>query len=63
MRGEATLEECNDKNLGKTNKYGFRNITKIGDESRLFGAPTIRTDIKQPAMKSVADPNVIYYNQ
>lgn len=31
-------------------------MTKKGDENRLFGTPTIRTDINKPEMKSVADP-------
>jgi hypothetical protein len=47
-----------DDDLGRTNKYGFRNITKEGDENRLFGVPTIRYDIPKPARQSVADPNV-----
>lgn len=46
-----------DDNLGKTNKYGFRNVTKEGDENRVFGVPTIRYDIPKPAQQSVADPN------
>lgn len=48
-----------DDDLGRTNKYGFRNITKEGDENRLFGVPTIRYDIPKPKMQSVADPNVL----
>lgn len=47
-----------DDDLGRTNKYGFRNITKEGDENRVFGVPTIRYDIPKPARQSVADPNV-----
>jgi len=34
-----------DSDLGKTNKYGYRNVTKSGDENRVFGVPTIRSDI------------------
>ena len=47
-----------DDDLGRTNKYGFRNITKEGDENRVFGVPTIRYDIPKPARQSVADQNV-----
>jgi len=43
--------------LGKTNKFGYRNITKQGDENRVFGVPTIRSDISAPQKKSIADPN------
>lgn len=46
-----------DKDLGKTNKHGFRNVPKNGDENRIFGVPTIRDDIKKTGIKSVADPN------
>ena len=45
--------------MGKTNKHGFRNVPKNGDENRIFGVPTIRDDIKKTGIKSVADPNVI----
>jgi len=44
-----------DDDLGRTNKFGFRNITKEGDENRVFGVPTIRYDIPKPARQSVAD--------
>jgi len=47
-----------DDDLGRTNKFGFRNITKEGDENRVFGVPTIRYDIPKPARQSVADTNV-----
>lgn len=57
IRGEATLKEAvPDKDLGKTNKFGFRNTAKQGDENRVFGVPTIRDDIQKKGMKSVADP-------
>jgi len=29
-----------------------------GDEQRMFGIPTIRSDIKKPNLQSVADVNV-----
>lgn len=48
-----------DDDLGRSNRHGFRNIVKEGDEQRLFGVPTIRYDIKKPERVSVADPNVI----
>jgi len=46
-----------DKDLGKTLNFGYRNITKQGDEDRVFGVPTIRNDISEPGIKSIADPN------
>jgi hypothetical protein len=47
ISGEPTLKEVLvDKNLGKTLKFGYRNIVKPGDENRIFGVPTIRSDIK-----------------
>lgn len=49
MRGEATEYEVRpDDDLGKSNRHGFRNIVKEGDDQRLFGVPTIRYDIKKP---------------
>ncbi len=60
ITGEANEYEVRpDDDLGRTNKYGFRNITKEGDENRVFGVPTIRYDIPKPKMQSVADPNVL----
>lgn len=35
-------------------------MPKSGDENRVFGVPTIRTDIKRNGVKSVADPQVLY---
>ena len=46
-----------DKDLGKSNRFGFRNSVKEGDEARQFGVPTIRSDIGKKEFKSVADPN------
>lgn len=61
MRGEATEYEVRpDDDLGKSNRYGFRNIVKEGDENRMFGVPTIRYDIPKPVRQSVADPNVFF---
>ncbi|KRX04848.1 hypothetical protein PPERSA_06482 [Pseudocohnilembus persalinus] len=58
IKGEATLKQAlPDSDLGKTNKFGFRNTTKPGDEDRCFGVPTIRDDINKPKVRSVADPN------
>ena len=58
IRGNPTQEDLMpDKDLGKTNRYGFRNNIKEGDESRQFGVPTIRNDIGTKNFKSVADPN------
>lgn len=47
ISGEPTEKEVRvDKDLGKTTQFGYRNITKNGDENKVFGVPTIRTDIK-----------------
>jgi len=63
IRGEATYQETKlDSGLGKSTKFGTRNITKQGDEERIFGTPTIRTDVIKPIKKSVADPNVDNYD-
>jgi hypothetical protein len=59
IKGEATFQEAyKDDGLGKSTKIGSRNIPKESDQDRVFGVPTIRTDIKKPQQKSVADPNV-----
>ncbi len=58
ISGEPTLKEVAiDDDLGRSNKFGYRNVVKPGDENRIFGVPTIRSDILQPNNKSVADPN------
>lgn len=33
----------------------FRNTAKPGDEERAFGVPSIRTDVRLPKMRSVAN--------
>jgi hypothetical protein len=53
-------ESLPDPDLGHTNKFGFRNTTKEGDQNRVFGTPTIRDDITRKTQKSIADPNVPY---
>ena len=59
VKGEATYKEVEiDPDLGKSTRHGFRNVVKEEDRSRVFGVPTIRTDIKAKSFKSVADPNV-----
>jgi len=45
-------EQLPDKDLGRSIRPGWRNIAP---ESRLFGVPSIRTDIPAPSFKSVAD--------
>lgn len=50
-----------DEDLGRSTKHGFRNMTKPGDENRVFGVPTIRDDIAKPKLKSVADITVIIH--
>ena len=44
-----------DKDLGQSTRFGFRNQTKPGDESRVFGVPSIRADVTKKSLKSVAD--------
>ena len=34
-----------DNDVGKSVREGYRNITKEGDLKRVFGIPTLRTDI------------------
>jgi len=45
-------ERAPDEDLGRSVRPGFRNIAP---EKRIFGVPSIRSDISAPAMKSVAD--------
>ena len=45
-----------DIDLGKSNKHGYRNVTKPGDENRVFGTGSIRNDIPAPKNKGIADP-------
>jgi hypothetical protein len=48
-----------DKDLGRSIKLGCTNVIKRPeDENRIFGTPTIRTDIPYKAKRSVADYNV-----
>ncbi len=47
-----------DDNVGRSTNFGTRNIPKEGDERRVFGLPTIRSDILKPALTSVANPYV-----
>lgn len=48
-----------DKDLGKSLKIGCTNtVRKPEDQNRVFGAPTIRTDIPKKSKRSVADHNV-----
>jgi len=58
ITGEAVFKQVReDESLGRATKHGFKNTVKDGDEDRVFGLPTIRTDIPKPKLKSVADPN------
>jgi hypothetical protein len=51
-----------DKDLGKSVKPGCRNtVRKEEDMNRVFGTPTIRTDIPYREKRSVADFNVFTY--
>ena len=44
-----------DKDLGHSTRFGFRNQPKPGDQSRVFGVPSIRADVAKKGLKSVAD--------
>ena len=60
IHGEPNEKELQpDADLGKTNKSGCRNVVrKPEDEARMFGTPTIRTDIPYREKRSIADYNV-----
>ena len=45
-----------DDDLGRCTKMGSRNIVRTeADKDRIFGVPSIRTDIPNKRLKSVAD--------
>ncbi len=55
VEGNYSLtEQMPDADLGRAIKPGTRNETTSG---RVFGAPTVRTDVKPPKNRSVADNN------
>lgn len=58
ITGTATeTENSPDKDLGIPRRDGYRNIVRCPeDENRIFGVPSIRTDIPKKRLKSVADP-------
>ena len=60
IHGEPTEVELEpDKDLGKCLKQGCKNtVRKPEDENRIFGTPTIRTDIPYKDKRSIADYNV-----
>lgn len=59
IRGEATFKEAYEEpTLGATKRFGFRNVTKRGDEGRIFGVPSVRFDVSKPSNPSVAN-NVV----
>lgn len=59
ITGEASFKEVeDDSGLGKSNKIGSRNVTRQGDENRIFGVPSIRTDVVKPKNLSVANSMV-----
>lgn len=45
-------EQAPDRDLGKSIRPGWRNMAP---ETRVFGVPSIRSDISAPQLKSVAD--------
>jgi len=58
ITGEAVFKQNKEEeSLGRATRHGYRNTTLTGDEGRVFGVPTIRSDIEKPKMRSVADPN------
>jgi len=63
IHGEATSNDVQpDADLGKSTKYGNRNLAHCGDEERVFGVPTIRNDLQKTQEKSMAD-NANYGNE
>lgn len=60
LHGEPLEKELGpDKDLGKSVKVGCRNVVrKPEDTNRVFGTPTIRTDIPFKEKRSIADFNV-----
>lgn len=48
-------QQAPDSDLGKSLREGFRNATRPGDEERSFGVPSIRTDVRLPKLRSVAN--------
>lgn len=61
IHGEPNEKELEpDRDLGKSTKVGCRNVVrKPEDSQRIFGCPTIRTDIPYKEKRSIADYNVI----
>ena len=59
IQGEPTTKQLEpDNDLGKCTKIGCRNtVRKPEDSNRVFGCPTIRTDIPFKEKRSVADYN------
>jgi hypothetical protein len=57
LSGNPTVRELRpDTDLGKSTRPGTRNIVRrTEDENRVFGCPSVRTDIPMPKLKSVAD--------
>ncbi|KAL7679935.1 hypothetical protein Plhal304r1_c072g0160951 [Plasmopara halstedii] len=53
IQGEYSLkEQQSDSDLGRAVNYGWKNATA---DTRLFGIPTIRSDISAPVRRSIAD--------
>jgi len=46
-------EQMPDKDLGRSIRPGWRNVS--ANDRRVFGVPSIRSDVPAPALKSVAD--------
>lgn len=60
IRGTYSKEDLEpDKNLGKSIREGWRNISK--DPDRIFGAPSLRYDIAPPKVRSIADAQVNHF--
>lgn len=60
IHGEPGEKELGpDRDLGKSVKPGCRNeVRKVEDNNRIFGTPTIRTDIPYKEKRSIADYSV-----
>lgn len=54
--GYSAADQKPDSNLGKSVKEGYRNeVRSAKDAERAFGTPTVRTDIRKPKEKSIAN--------
>ncbi len=65
IHGEPTEKELKrDDDLGRSTKMGCRNVVRCEEDAdRVFGCPSIRTDIPFKEKRSMADPNVSWVDR